>query len=63
VLIAPMLIGHFPALLIFALMASLALACVTQRTAAERVKYAAWSLFLFVSIAVGIVWAMYTLSR
>jgi hypothetical protein len=57
------LIGHFPAMVIFALMASLALACVTQRTAAERVKYAAWSLFLFMAVAVGIAWVMYPLSR
>lgn len=56
-------LSHFQALLIFALMASLALACVTQRTAVERIKYAAWSLFLFVAIAVGIAWAMYPISR
>lgn len=56
-------ISHFPALLIFALLASVALACLTQRTAVERVKYAAWSLFLFVAIAVGIAWVMYPFSR
>ncbi|HYL67832.1 MAG TPA: hypothetical protein VEX69_01575 [Candidatus Limnocylindria bacterium] len=56
-------IGHLPAMLIFALMASLALACVTHRTATERIKYAAWSFFLFVAAAVGIAWAMYPLSR
>ena len=55
--------SHFPALLIFALLASVALACLTQRTAVERVKYAAWSLFLFVAIAVGIAWVMYPFSR
>jgi len=63
VLIEAKPIGHLSALLIFALMASLALACVTQRTATERVRYAAWSFFLFVAIAVGIAWAMYPLSR
>lgn len=62
-LLATKPIGHFPALLIFALMASLALACVTHRTAVERVKYAAWTMFLFVAIAVGIAWAMYPISR
>jgi hypothetical protein len=56
-------IGHFSALLIFALMASLALACVTQRTTTERIKYALGSFFLFVAIAVGIAWAMYPISR
>ena len=56
-------IGHFPALLIFALMASLALACVTHRTAAGRVRYAVWTFFLFVALAVAIAWAMYPFSR
>jgi hypothetical protein len=63
VLIAARPVGHFPALLIFALMASLALACVTQRTTTERIKYALGSFFLFVAIAVGIAWAMYPISR
>lgn len=62
-LIAGKPIGHFSALLIFALMASLALACLTERTAAERIRYAAWSLFLFVAIAIGIAWVMYPFSR
>jgi hypothetical protein len=56
-------IGHFPALIIFAIMASLALACVSQRSASERAKYAAWTFFLFVVIAIGIAWVMYPLSR
>ena len=56
-------LSHFPALLIFAALASLALSCLTHRTAAERIKYAAWSFALFVVIAVGIAWAMYPLSR
>ncbi|MGH9713341.1 MAG: hypothetical protein ACRD5M_08585 [Candidatus Acidiferrales bacterium] len=55
--------NHFQALLIFAVLASVALASLTQRTAAERVKYAAWSLFLFVAIAVGIAWVMYPFSK
>jgi multisubunit Na+/H+ antiporter MnhB subunit len=63
VLIEAKPIGHFPAMLIFALMASLALACVTHRTVTEQIKYAAWSFFLFVAVAVGIAWAMYPLSR
>jgi hypothetical protein len=63
VLIAAKPISHFSALLIFALMASLALASVAQRTTVDRVKYAVWSFFLFVAVALGIAWAMYPLSQ
>jgi hypothetical protein len=63
VLVVAKPISHFFALLIFALMASLALANVAPRTTVERVKYAVWSFFLFVAVAVGIAWAMYPLSR
>ncbi len=56
-------LSHFPALLLFALLASLALACLSHRSAAGRVKYFVWSLVLFVLIAVGFAWAMYPLSR
>jgi hypothetical protein len=56
-------ISHFAALLTFALMASAALACLTQRSAMDRVRYAVWSLFLFVAVAVGIAWVMYPFSR
>jgi len=55
--------SHFSALLLFALLASLALACVTHRTTVERIKYALWSFALFVLIALGIAWAMYPFSH
>jgi hypothetical protein len=61
--IATLPVSHFPALLIFAALASLALACLTHRTTAARIKYVAWSFALFVVIAVGIAWAMYPLSH
>jgi hypothetical protein len=60
---APLPLTHFQALLIFALLSSLALAALTRRTPLERLKYAAWSFALFVLIAVGIAWAMYPLSH
>jgi len=55
--------SHFPALLTFAALVSLALACLTQRTTAGRVKHALWSFALFVMIGVGIAWLMYPFSK
>jgi hypothetical protein len=65
VLAAPAVrIGHFSSMVLFALFVSLALACVVpKRSAVERLKYAAWSFFLFLAIGVGIAWLMYPLSR
>ncbi len=54
---------HFWAMLSFAALVSLALACLTRRTAAERVKYAVWSFCLFIVIGVGVAWLMYPFSR
>lgn len=56
-------LSHFGALLLFALLVSLVLACLTQRTAAGGVKYALWSFALFVLIGVGVAWLMYPISR
>jgi glucan phosphoethanolaminetransferase (alkaline phosphatase superfamily) len=57
-------LSHFASMLLFALFVSLALACVVpRRSAMERLKYAAWSFFLFLAIGVGIAWLMYPLSR
>jgi hypothetical protein len=56
-------ISHFGALLLFALLVSLVLACLTQRTSSGGVKYALWSFALFVLIGVGVAWVMYPVSR
>jgi hypothetical protein len=56
-------LSHFGALLLFALLVSLVLACLTQRTSSGGVKYALWSFALFVLIGVGVAWLMYPLSR
>ncbi|MGA7853685.1 MAG: hypothetical protein WCA15_10185 [Candidatus Acidiferrales bacterium] len=50
-------------MLLFALLVSMALACLTQRTAAGWIKYTLWSLSLFVAIGVGVAWMMYPISR
>jgi hypothetical protein len=55
--------SHFAALLLFALLASMALACLVQRTTVGRIRYAAKSFLLFIVIGVGIAWLMYPFSR
>jgi hypothetical protein len=55
--------SHFGAMLLFALLVSLALACLTQRSKAGGVKYALWSFALFVLVGVGVAWLMYPISR
>lgn len=56
-------LSHFGAMLIFALLVSLAFACIGQRTLATRIKYALLSFLLFLAIGVGVAWLMYPLSR
>ncbi len=56
-------ISHFAAMITFALLVSLALASLARRSPLERIKYAAWSLLLFVAVGVGIAWLMYPLSH
>jgi hypothetical protein len=56
-------LSHFGAMLLFALLVSMALACLTQRTASGWIKYTMWSLTLFVVISVGVAWLMYPISR
>lgn len=56
-------LSHFTAMTIFALLVSVALACLGKQTLAARIKYALWSLALFLIIGVGIAWLMYPFSR
>jgi hypothetical protein len=48
---------------IFAVLVSVALACIGRQTLAARIKYALWTLALFLIIGVGIAWLMYPFSR
>jgi cytochrome bd-type quinol oxidase subunit 2 len=50
-------------MLLFALLVSVALACVTRRTTRERIRYAAWSFAMFALVSVGIAWLMYPFSH
>jgi hypothetical protein len=56
-------VSHFGAMLIFALLVSVAFACAGRHSLATRVRYALWSLLLFLLIGIGIAWLMYPLSR
>ncbi len=56
-------LSHLGAMLLFALLVSLVLACLSHRTRAGGLKYALWSFGLFVLVGVGVAWLMYPLSR
>ena len=54
---------HLQALLIFALVISVAFGFLGRRRPMDRVKYILWTLFLFLLVGVGIGWAMYPFSH
>ena len=54
---------HLQALVLFALVISVAFGFLGRRQPKERVKYILWTLFLFLLVGVGIGWAMYPFSR
>ena len=56
-------LSHLQAMLLFAVVISIAFGFLSRRQPLERVKYIVWSLFLFLLIGVGIGWAMYPFSR
>jgi len=56
-------ISHFQAMMIFALLVSVALASLGRHSAAQRIKYALWSFALFLALGVGLAWLMYPFSR
>jgi len=56
-------LSHLQAMLLFALVISIAFGFLSRRQPIERIKYIVWLLFLFLLIGVGIGWAMYPFSR
>jgi hypothetical protein len=56
-------LGHLQAMIIFALVVSVAFGSLSRRNPVERAKYIVWSLFLFLVIGIGLGWAMYPFSR
>jgi hypothetical protein len=47
----------------FALLISMALAALGQRSGLQRVRYAIWTFALFMCIGIGIAWLMFPFSR
>ena len=56
-------LSHLQALVVFALVISVAFGFLGRREPKERVKYILWTLLLFLLVGVGIGWAMYPFSR
>lgn len=54
---------HFQALVIFAVVISIAFGFLGRRRPGDRVKYVLWTLLLFLLVGVGIGWAMYPFSH
>ncbi len=58
-----MKLNHFQAMLLFALVISIAFGFLSKRKLPDRLKYAVWAFFMFILIGVAIGWAMYPFSR
>jgi cytochrome bd-type quinol oxidase subunit 2 len=56
-------LSHFQAMVLFALIISVAFGFLSRRRPIDRAKYIVWSLFLFLLVGVGIGWAMYPFTR
>lgn len=56
-------LGHLQAMVLFALVISVAFGFLSRRRPKDRMKYILWSLLLFLLVGVGIGWAMYPFSR
>ena len=56
-------LSHFQALVLFAVVISMAFGFLGRRRPVDRVKYILWTLLLFILIGVGIGWAMYPFSH
>jgi len=62
-LAAVLTLSHFWAMILFALLVSMALGALARRSTVERIKYAAWSFLLFLLFGAGAAWLMYPFSR
>jgi uncharacterized membrane protein SirB2 len=58
-----MRLTHFQALLLFALVISIAFAFLSKQSPRDRLKYAFWSFLAFLVIALGIAWLMFPFPR
>ena len=58
-----LVLTHFQAFLLFAVLISVAFGFLGRRRPKDRVLYILWSLFLFLVVGIGIGWAMFPFSR
>ena len=56
-------LSHLQAMIIFALVVSVAFGFLSRRSAYKRARYILWSFFLFLAIGIGIGWLMYPFSH
>jgi hypothetical protein len=56
-------LSHFQAMVLFALVVSVAFGFLGRRGAYQRARYILWSFILFLIIGVGIGWTMYPFSH
>ncbi|MGA9885228.1 MAG: hypothetical protein WBQ34_16055 [Candidatus Acidiferrales bacterium] len=56
-------VNHFGAMVLFAVLVSVGLASLGRQTMVGRIRYAVWSLALFLIIAIGVAWLMFPFSR
>lgn len=61
--VVPLQLSHFQALLLFALIISLAFGTLGRRRPIDRLKYAGWSFAMFVLVGLALGWLMYPFSR
>jgi len=54
---------HFPAMLIFAALISIALGSLARRTTKRRIEYVLWTFVMFIAVSVAVAWLMYPFSR
>ncbi len=58
-----LVLTHFQALLLFALVVSLAFAFLSRSTTGDRLRYTLWSVLVFLAAAIGIGWLMFFFQR
>ena len=56
-------LSHLQAMVLFALVISVAFGFLSRRSAYQRARYIVWSLVLFLLAGIGIGWLMYPFSR
>jgi len=58
-----MQLSHLTLMILFALLISIAVAAVGQRTVAARLRQAAWCFALLMLAAIGVAWLLFPRSR